>query len=130
MATVTNDDGTPDLYSSIKDKPRFHQKSKNAYDQQKIRRIRAKQEQSKDTEKSERSVTRSSIEKHDIGASFCAICGELDEKTNLHAAGTLHASRKKDDTSYNVDLTSRWKSMPIKVGNDRLLNLGHCNVAE
>ena len=36
MATVMNDDGKPDLYASIKDKARFHQKCKNGYDKQKI----------------------------------------------------------------------------------------------
>ena len=143
MVTVTNDDGTPDLYSSIKDKARFHQKCKNGYDKQKISRIRAKRNRIEDAELPRRTVTRSSTVKHSLGDKFCAICGEVDDQVNLHAAGTLHANEDKVDKLHNNDLTIRWKSMAIKVGNDRLLTIlssgdtesnelfyhGHCNVA-
>ena len=92
MVTVVVD-GKPDLYASIKDKARYHQKCKNKYDKQKISRIvkkRAKQEP--DAEEKEKPVTRSSYEKKEFGSIFCAICGEEDNIQNLHAAGTLHAS--------------------------------------
>ena len=124
MATVMNDDGKPDLYASIKDKARFHQKCKNGYDKQKINRLLAKRKkQNKDTENPAKRVTRSSIDKKDFGASFCAICGDVDNDENLHAAGTFHATTDHVGTSHNNELTTRWKTMAIKVGNERLLNL-------
>ena len=124
MATVMNDDGKPDLYASIKDKTQFHQKCKNGYDKQKINRILAKRKkQNQNRENSAKPVTRSSIPKKDFGAPFCAICGEEDDENNLHAAGTLHATKVDVDTSHNDALTTKWKSMAIKVGNEGLLNL-------
>ena len=124
MATLMNDDGKPDLYASIKDKARFHQKCKNGYDKQKIKRILTKRKkQNQDIENPEKRVMRSSIDKKDFGALFCAICGELDDDKNLHAAGTLHATDDDVNASHNNALTTKWKSMAIKVGNERLLNL-------
>ena len=46
MVTVTVD-GKSDLYDSIKDKAKFHQKCKNKYDKQKIRRILKKKGESR-----------------------------------------------------------------------------------
>ena len=62
-------------------------------------------------------MSRSSI---DIGASFCAICGKLDEKNEIFMP--LERCMPRERRSI-VDLTSRWQSMTIKVGNDRLLNI-------
>ena len=89
-------DGKSDLYGSIKDKAKFHQKCKNRYDKQKIQRILKKKKQNQEAEHSEKHVTRSSYDKHEFGSLFCAICGEKDIVTNLHEAGTFHASIHKN----------------------------------
>ena len=91
IVTVTVD-GKSDLYDSTKDKAKFHQKCKNKYDKQKIRRLLKKKKENQDGEHSETRVTHSSYEKNEFGSLFCAICGEKDILTNLHIAGTFHVT--------------------------------------
>ena len=104
LAPVMNADGTPDLYASMKDKARFHRSCTKKYDKQKMDRIHAKRKRNKDTQQPGPSVvTRSSVdEPRSRGASFCAICGDVDKEENLHAAGTFHASLKEVDIPHNT----------------------------
>ena len=117
-------DGISDLYGSIKDKAKFHQKCKNKYDKQKIQRIlKKKEKQNQESEPAEKRVTRNTYEKHEFGSLFCAICGEKDIVTNLHEAGTFHASDTAVDKSHNNAFTAQWKTMALKLNKVRLLNL-------
>ena len=52
---------------------------------------------------------------------FCAICGENDSDDNLHAAGSLHATKSDCNITHNNELTEKWKEMAAKVGNTSLL---------
>ena len=123
MITETSD-GSSDLYGSIKDKAKFHQKCKNKYDKQKIQRILKKQkQQNQEAEHPTKRATRSSYEKHEFGSLFCAICGEKDIVANLHEAGTFHASDYKVEKSHNNAFTAQWKTMALKLNKVRLLNL-------
>ena len=117
-------DGISDLYGSIKDKAKFHQKCKNKYDKQKIQRIlKKKKKQNQESEPAEKRVTRNTYEKHEFGSLFCAICREKDIVTNLHEAGTFHASDTAVDKSHNNAFTAQWKTMALKLNKVRLLNL-------
>ena len=124
LAPEYKEDGKPDFYASLKDKARFHRSCTKPYDKQKINRLRAKKNRTQDIQQAGPSTnTRSSVETFSFGASFCAICGESDAEENLHAAGTLHATLEDVDMAHNLALTVQWKTMAMKVGNERLLKL-------
>ena len=83
-------------------------------------RIHAKRKRNKDTQQPGPSVvTRSSVdEPRSLGASFCAICGDVDEEENLHAAGTLHASLKELDIPHDTALTTQWITMAMTMSDN------------
>ena len=51
----------------------------------------------------------------------CCFCSQSDIESNLHAAGTLHATYSRTDISHVDQLTERWRSMAVVIGNDNLL---------
>ena len=123
IVTVRNEDGKPDLFASVKDKAKFHQNCSKRYNKGKIERKIAKKNSNENIPVPDKMVTRSSIETHGLGDNFCAICGEVDKAENLHAAGAFHATASDVDPAHLKDLTNQWKSMAVKLGNDRLLSL-------
>ena len=123
LITVRKEDGSPDLFASIKDKAKFHRDCSKRYGTDKIQRILDKRSAKENVSQPDRMTTRSSIDTPNLGAPFCAICGKLDEEENLHAAGSLHATATNVDEAHAKALTDQWKSMAIKLGNDRLLGL-------
>ena len=56
-----------------------------------------------------------------LGKLICCFCEEEDEDSNLRAAGTLHASDGKINSSHLQRLTKEWKSMAASLEVSDLL---------
>ena len=111
IATVSNDSGGDPgelnlLESLIQKGAQFHHKCGSKYNKQKIQRIiGARTEQSVETK--EPVVTRSAVEKQHFVSIFCAICNKPDVLYNLHAAGSLHATKNDVNTKHNNEMTNK-----------------------
>ena len=100
----------------------FHRKCGSKYNKQKINRIIASRKL-ENAAKQGPSVTRSSIDKQSFASVFCAICNQPDIIDNLHAAGSLHATKNDVNAKHNNEMTNQWRSMALKVGNESVLSL-------
>ena len=106
------------LYKSLKtNNACFHRNCGTKYNKQKLERLTKKR-----AEQPSPSVRRSSVEKRDFAALFCAICNQTDSPENLHARGSFRATKRNVNAKHNKEVTENWKSMALKVGNETLLN--------
>ena len=107
------------LYESLETNNAFPQKFWHKVQQAKARTVHKKRDSA---ERPSPSVRRSSVEKRDFAAVFCAICNQTESPGNLHARGSFHATKRNVNAKHNKEVTENWKSMALKVGNKTLLN--------
>ena len=72
----------------------FHRTFGSKYNKQKLEQ-QVKKRNEAEWPSSSISWTRSSIEKKDFGAYFCAICNQTDLPENLHACGSFYATKRE-----------------------------------
>ena len=100
----------------------FHRTCGSKYNKQKLEQLAKKRDEA-ERPSSSASSTRSSIEKKEFGAYFCAICNQTDLPESPHARGSFHATKRNVNTQQNSNATESWRSMELKVCNEALLNL-------
>ena len=86
----------------------FHRNCGMNYNKQKLERFTQKRD---NAEQHSPSVRRSSVEKRDYAALFCAISNQRDSPENLHSRGSSYATKQSVNAKHNKEVTENLKPM-------------------
>ena len=126
LCYTTIADGSPNFADIlVANSAMYHKDCAARYNQRELTALIRRNEKNKSHDddqcenRSLRSQTGPSIE---LGPLKCCICAEEDLGTNLHAAGTFHAKKKKTDKKHAKQMTEKLFDMGLAVGNQFLAN--------
>ena len=104
---------------------RFHHTCVSKFNNHKLQRAIKRHQKFRKSEETEDECpskrTRRNNEKINFGEAKCLFCLQTDQKTNMSAAGTYHATDKKTDKSHVAKLTKQLIAYALKLNKSHIV---------